>query len=97
MQILFISLALLLTGSLTIIWNRNNIIKIFIGAELCLFAASWNFIFGFVQLGLIDGLVFILFILAIAAAEAAVGLGLAVLVFLKYGTIQLSSIKNMGG
>ena len=60
MQILFISLALLLTGFLTIIWNRNNIIKIFIGAELCLFAASWNFIFAFVQLGLIDGLVFIL-------------------------------------
>jgi NADH:ubiquinone oxidoreductase subunit K len=42
-------------------------------------------------------LVFILFILAIAAAEAAVGLGLAVLVFMKCGTIQLESIQTMGG
>lgn len=64
---------------------------------MCLFAASWNFMFGFWQFGLLDSLVFILFVLAIAAAEAAVGLGLAVLVFLKYGTIQLGHISTMGG
>jgi NADH-quinone oxidoreductase subunit K len=97
MQILVVSFSLLIVGLITIVWNRDNIIKVFIGAELSLFAASWNFMFGFWQWHLIDSLVFILFILAIAAAEAAVGLGLAVLVFMKYGTIQLDSIQTMGG
>lgn len=97
MQFIIVSFSLLAAGFLTIVLNRNNIIKIFIGAEMCLFAASWNFMFGFWQFGLLDSLVFILFVLAIAAAEAAVGLGLAVLVFLKYGTIQLEQISVMGG
>jgi len=97
MQILIISFSLLAAGFLTILWNRDNIIKVFIGAEMCLFASSWNFIFGFFQCGLLESLVFILFVLAIAAAEAAVGLGLAVLVFLKYGTIQFEAISTMGG
>lgn len=97
MQFIIVSFSLLAAGFLTIVWNRDNIIKIFIGAEMCLFAASWNFMFGFWQFGLLDSLVFILFILAIAAAEAAVGLGLAVLVYLKYGTIQLEQISTMGG
>lgn len=97
MQFIIVSFSLLAAGFLTIVWNRDNIIKIFIGAEMCLFAASWNFMFGFWQFGLLDSLVVILFILAIAAAEAAVGLGLAVLVYLKYGTIQLERINTMGG
>jgi NADH-quinone oxidoreductase subunit K len=97
MQILVLSFTLLFVGLLIVLWNRNNIIKIFIGAELGLFAASWNFMFGFWQFGLAEGLVFILFVLAIAAAEAAVGLGLCVLTFQRHGTIQLSVVDKMGG
>jgi len=41
--------------------------------------------------------VFVLFILAIAAAEAAIGLGLAVQVYLKHGSIDLNGVNEMGG
>jgi NADH:ubiquinone oxidoreductase subunit K len=48
-------------------------------------------------LGLVDGAVSVLFILAVAAAEASVGLGLAVSVFLKHGSLDLQKILTMEG
>jgi NADH-quinone oxidoreductase subunit K len=46
---------------------------------------------------LLDGYTFILFVLAIAAAEVAVGLGLSVLVFYRVGSITLERIARMRG
>lgn len=84
-------------GLATILWNRNNIIKIFLGAELCLLGANWNFFCSAWVFNLLDGYTFILFVLAIAAAEVAVGLGLAVLVFYRVGSIALERVARMRG
>jgi len=46
---------------------------------------------------LVDGLAFMLIVLAIAAAEVAVGLGLAVLVFRKFGSLGESLFRGMEG
>jgi NADH-quinone oxidoreductase subunit K len=97
MKVFIIAVAFFITSFITILWNRNNIIKIFIGVELGLLASSWIFIYGFCQLGLVDGAVSVLFILAVAAAEASVGLGLAVSVFLKHGSLDLQKILTMEG
>jgi NADH-quinone oxidoreductase subunit K len=97
MRAILISFSLLVGGLATIFWNRNNIIKIFLGAELCLLGANWNFFCSAWVFNLFDGYTFILFVLAIAAAEVAVGLGLAVLVFYRVGSIVLERVERMRG
>lgn len=97
MKAILISFTLLFGGLAVIFWNRNNIIKIFLGAELCLLGANWNFFSCAWLFNLLDGYTFILFVLAIAAAEVAVGLGLAVLVFYRVGSISLERIMRMRG
>ena len=68
MKAILVSFTLLLGGLAVIFWNRNNIIKVFLGAELCLLGANWNFFCSAWAFNLLDGYTFILFVLAIAAA-----------------------------
>lgn len=97
MQAIIVSLILLGGGIFTIIWNRDNIIKVFLGAELCLLGANWNFFCSAWICNFLDGYTFVLFVLAVAAAEIAVGLGLSVLVFYRTGSILLEKITRMRG
>jgi NADH-quinone oxidoreductase subunit K len=96
MIILLISSTLFFTGLLVIARNRQNIIRIFIGAELSLLGASWNLLFCVKILHLLDAYIFILVILAVAAIEIAIGLGLIVLVSSRFETIKLAHINTLG-
>lgn len=76
---------------------RRNFITVLMCIELILNAANINFIAFSHQLGDLTGQVFAVFVITIAAAEAAIGLGLIVaLVRLKH-TVQLDTVSVMQG
>lgn len=97
MKFSLIAFSLLISGLLTIFYNRVNIIKIFLGVELCLLGANWNFVYSALNLGLPDSYSIILIVLAVAAAEVAIGLGLMVLVYYRLGSIEMNQISRLSG
>ena len=85
-----------LAGALT----RRNAILVLIGIELMLNAANLNFIAFWRYLPKPDqltGVMFVLFAIAIAAAEAAVGLALIIAIYRHYRTVNLDQIDSMKG
>jgi NADH:ubiquinone oxidoreductase subunit K len=85
-----------LAGALT----RRNAILVLLGIELMLNAANLNFI-AFWRFGsnpeALTGLMFVLFAIAIAAAEAAVGLALIIAIYRHYRTASVDQVKEMKG
>ena len=79
---------------------RRNGISVLIGIELMLNAANLNFI-AFWRLGphpeAITGLMVVLFSIAIAAAEAAVGLALVIAIHRHFKTVELDKVNTMHG
>jgi NADH-quinone oxidoreductase subunit K len=79
---------------------RRNAILVLIGIELMLNAANLNFI-AFWRFGLhperITGIMFVIFSIAIAAAEAAVGLALIIAIYRHYKTTNLDEVDSMKG
>ena len=90
--------ALLFTiGVFGIFLNRKNVIVILMSIELILLAVNINFVAFSVFLGNLVGQVFALFILTVAAAEAAIGLAILVVYFRNRGTIAVEDINMMKG
>ena len=90
--------ALLFTiGVLGIFLNRKNIIIILMSVELILLAVNINFVAFSTYLGDLVGQVFALFILTVAAAEAAIGLAILVVYFRNRGTIAVEDVNLMKG
>ena len=90
--------ALLFTiGVLGIFLNRKNIIIILMSVELILLAVNINFVAFSTYLGDLVGQVFALFVLTVAAAEAAIGLAILVVYFRIRGTIEVEDINAMKG
>ena len=84
-------------GFLGIFINRKNIISILMSIELMLLAANINFV-GFSNvLDDLYGQIFALFILVVAAAEAAIGLAILIIFFNKSGTISVDFINKLKG
>jgi NADH:ubiquinone oxidoreductase subunit K len=85
-----------LAGALT----RRNAIIVLIGIELMLNAANLNFI-AFWRFGpnpeALTGIMFVIFSIAIAAAEAAVGLALIIAIYRHFKTTDLDKIDRMKG
>jgi NADH-quinone oxidoreductase subunit K len=85
-----------LAGAVT----RRNAIVVLIGIELMLNAANLNFI-AFWRFGphpeALTGIVFVLFSIAVAAAEAAVGLALIISIYRSRKTTNVDSIDSMKG
>jgi NADH-quinone oxidoreductase subunit K len=85
-----------LAGAVT----RRNAILALIGIELMLNAANLNFI-AFWRFGpnpeALNGVMFVIFSIAIAAAEAAVGLALIIAIYRHYKTVNLDEVKGMKG
>jgi len=85
-----------LAGAVT----RRNAIVALIGIELMLNAANLNFI-AFWRFGpnpeALTGVMFVIFSIAIAAAEAAVGLALIIAIYRHYKTVNLDEVKGMKG
>ncbi len=77
--------------------NRKNIIVILMSVELILLAVNINMVAFSTHLGDITGQVFALFILTVAAAEAAIGLAILVVYFRNRGTIAVDDINMMKG
>src|ERR1700743_919270 len=88
--------ALLFTlGVAGIIVNRKNIIVILMSVELILLAVNINLVAFSALLGYLTGQVFALFVLTVAAAEAAIGLAILVTYYRIRGTIAVEDINLM--
>lgn len=80
-----------------IILNRKNLIVLLMCAELMLLAVNLNFIAFSHYLGNNVGEVFVFFILTVAAAEAAIGLAILVVLFRNRGTINVEELDLLKG
>jgi NADH-quinone oxidoreductase subunit K len=90
--------ALLFTiGVFGIFINRKNVIVILMSIELILLAVNINLVAFSSFLGDLVGQVFALFVLTVAAAEAAIGLAILVVYFRNRGTIAVEDINLMKG
>ena len=95
----YLSLAALLftTGVFGIFLNRKNVIIILMSIELILLSVNINFVAFSVSLGDLAGQLFAMFILTVAAAEAAIGLAIVVVYFRNRGSIAVDDINLMKG
>ena len=84
-------------GVLGIFLNRKNIIIILMSVELILLAVNINFVAFSAYLGDLVGQVFALFVLTVAAAEAAIGLAILVVYFRNRGSIEVENVNLMKG
>ena len=84
-------------GVAGIFLNRKNVIVILMSIELILLAVNINLVSFSVFLGDLTGQIFTLFILTVAAAEAAIGLAIIVVYFRNAGTIRVEEIDKLKG
>ena len=84
-------------GVFGIFLNRKNVIVILMSIELMLLAINLNFVAFSAYLGDLAGQVFTMFILTVAAAEAAIGLAIPVVYFRNRGSIEVDDINLMKG
>lgn len=77
--------------------NRKNLIVLLMSIELMLLAVNMNFIAFSHYLGNNAGQVFVFFILTVAAAEAAIGLAILVVLFRNRRSINVDDISDMKG
>ena len=80
-----------------IFMNRKNLIVLLMSIELMLLAVNINFVAFAYYLNDLAGQVFVFFILTVAAAEAAIGLAILVIVFRNRGTINVQDLNEMKG
>ena len=84
-------------GIFGIFLNRKNVIIILMSIELMLLAINLNFVAFSAYLGDLAGQVFAMFVLTVAAAEAAIGLAILVVYFRNRGSIEVEDINLMKG
>jgi NADH-quinone oxidoreductase subunit K len=84
-------------GVIGIFLNRKNVIIILMSIELILLSVNINFVAFSSYLGDVSGQVFALFVLTVAAAEAAIGLAILVVYFRNRGNIAVENINAMKG
>jgi len=77
--------------------NRRNLIILLMSVELILLSANINFVAFSTWMGDVSGQVFVFFILTVAAAEAAIGLAILVLLFRKLNTINVEELDQLKG
>jgi NADH-quinone oxidoreductase subunit K len=94
---LVVAAILFTLGVAGIILNRKNIIVILMSVELILLSVNLNLIAFSAQLGDLTGQVFALFVLTVAAAEAAIGLAILVTFYRNRGTIAVDDINSLKG
>ena len=94
---LVVAAILFTIGVFGIFINRKNVIIILMCIELILLAVNINFVAFSTHAGDIAGQVFAMFILTVAAAEAAIGLAILVVYFRNRGEIAVEDINMMKG
>lgn len=94
---LFLGAVLFSISVAGIFLNRKNVIILLMSIELMLLAVNMNFIAFSHFRDDIAGQVFVFFILTVAAAEAAIGLAILVVLFRNRNTINVQDLDNMKG
>ena len=94
---LVVSAIVFTLGVAGIVLNRKNIIIILMSVELILLSVNLNLVAFSTALGDLTGQVFALFVLTVAAAEAAIGLAILVTYFRNRGTIAVEDINSLKG
>ena len=84
-------------GVFGIIANRKNLILLLMAIELILLAVNLNLVAFSSYLGDLVGQVFAMFVLTVAAGEAAIGLAILVIYFRGRGTIAVDDVNRMKG
>ena len=84
-------------GIFGIFLNRKNVIIILMSIELMLLAVNINLVAFSTRLGDLVGQVFAMFVLTVAAAEAAIGLAILVVYFRNRGSIAVEDINLLKG
>ena len=92
-----VSSILFVLGVLGIFLNRKNVIVILMAIELILLAVNINLVAFSVYLNQVTGQIFAMFVLTVAAAEAAVGLAILVTFFRNRGNIAVDDASMMKG
>jgi NADH-quinone oxidoreductase subunit K len=88
---LALSAALMLIGTVGVL-TRRNVVVILMSVELILNAVNINLIAFSKHLGQLHGQVFAIFVIAVAVAEAAVGLGILIALYRNKGTVNADEV-----
>lgn len=88
---------LFVLGVFGIFLNRKNVIVILMSVELILLAVNVNLVAFSAFLNDLTGQVFAMFVLTVAAAEAAIGLAIVVIYFRNKGSIEVEDISTLKG
>ena len=96
-QYVVVSSILFVLGVLGIFLNRKNVIVILMSIELILLAVNLNFVAFSAFLNDLVGQVFAMFVLTVAAGEAAIGLAILVTFFRDRGSIAVDDVNRMRG
>jgi len=94
---LIISAILFSIGMAGIVINRHNLIVLLMCIELMLLAVNTNFVAFSHYLNDQAGQLFVFFILAVAAAEAAIGLAILMVLFRNRGTVDVAKMDTLKG
>ena len=92
-----VSSILFVLGVLGIFLNRKNVIIILMAIELILLSVYLNLVAFSSFLGDLTGQIFAMFVLTVAAGEAAIGLAILVIYFRRRGTIAVDDVNRMKG
>jgi len=96
--LLLVTGAVLFSCGITLVITKKNAVMVLMGIELMLNAANLNFIvFSRVHPEWHHGHFFTLFVIVLAAAEAAVGLAIILRVYRYFGTVELDKINELKG
>jgi NADH-quinone oxidoreductase subunit K len=96
-QYLTVAAIMFTIGVFGIFLNRKNVIVILMSIELILLAVNINFVAFSAYLHDLVGQVMAMFVLTVAAAEAAIGLAILVVYFRNRGTINVEDVNVMKG
>jgi len=94
---LFLGAIIFTIGVIGIFLNKKNVIIILMSIELILLSVSINFVAFSSYMNDISGQIFVMFILTVAAAEAAIGLAILVVFFRNKNSISVEDINKMKG
>ena len=97
MHYLIVGAVLFAIAVMGIFLNRRNLIVLLMSIELMLLSVNLNFVAFSRWTGNVDGQVFVFFILMVAAAETAIGLGILVVLFRKIRSVQADNMDGLKG
>ena len=96
-ECMILSIQIFFIGAAGLVSSQNNIIFVMISLEMMLFAASLGFVFSSAITNTIHGQIFSLFILTVAAAEAAIGLALLIAYYRVRNSTGIESVSVLRG